>query len=287
MADNEPMRHAWLRALGKAQMPARMVLSDGKYRHLRTYKHDFFAATGLYEGPSGKVILKLGRVVSLLGLPMSWLGRCLANRECAVYVAVADVPGVPRYLGRWGETGFVHAFIEGHPLQRHEAVGDDFFPDLERLLEALHARNVAYADLEKRENILVGNDGRPWLIDFQISWHWPPSGRRGGRRLLPDELGRFILHRLQQADHYHLLKHRRRHRPDQLTAAQLEASYRRGFLIDLHRRVARPLTLLRRALLKKLTGRSRSAKQDGPEFLDPSGSGFATKSPNDEEQAAM
>ncbi|NLX14759.1 MAG: hypothetical protein GXY44_14065 [Phycisphaerales bacterium] len=255
-------------------MPARIILSDGEYRHLRTYKHDFFAATGLYAGPSGKVILKLGRLVGLLGLPMSWLGRYLADRECAVYRSVADVPGVPRYLGRWGETGFVHQFVEGHPLQRNESVVDEFFPELDRLLGELHTRNVAYADLEKRENILVGDDGRPWLIDFQISWHWPPSGRQGGQRVVPDELGKFILLRLRQADRYHLLKHWRRHRADQLTVAQLEASYRRGFFVELHRRVTRPLTLLRRAALKKLTGRSRSAKQDGPEFLESSDAGF-------------
>lgn len=282
MAGNESMRHAWLRALGKAEMPAWIVLSDGEYRHLRTYKHDFFAATGLYEGPSGKAILKMGRVVGLFGLPMAWIGRYLADRECAVYTAVADVPGVPRYLGRWGTTGFVHAFVEGHPLQRHEDVDDDFFPDLDRLLIEIHARDIAYADLEKRENILVGSDGRPWLIDFQISWHWPRVGRRGGQRLLPDDLGRFILHRLQQADRYHLLKHWRRHRPDQLTDTQLEASYRRGFFVELHRRVARPLTLLRRAVLKKLTGRSRSPKQDGPEFLNSSGAGFVPEAPKND-----
>jgi len=264
------LRHAWLRALGCDEMPGRITLADGEYSHVRTFKHDFFAATGLYEGPSGRVVLKIGRLASLFGLPMSWLGGLLAERERVIYRAVHDLAGVPRYLGRWGRTGLVHVYVEGHPLQQNERVDKDFFPQLERLLAEMHGRGVAYVDLEKRENILVDPEGRPWLIDFQISWRWPAGGNgraRGLGRLLPAELGRYILARLQDGDRYHVLKHRRRHRPLGMTPDQLAASYRSGLYIHLHRRLFRPFTLLRRGILKLLTGRSRSPKQDGPEFL--------------------
>jgi len=265
-----PMRHAWLRALGREEMPTRIDLPDGPYLHERTYKHDFFAATGLYTGPSGLAILKIGRQASVFGLPMRWLGKRLADRECELYQAVADLSGVPRCLGRWGPTGFVHAFVQGHPLQRDERVDAHFFPRLEQLLKQLHQRGIAYVDLEKRENILVDDQGHPWLIDFQISWHWLNDGqpRQGLQRLIPAALGRFILARLQEGDLYHLLKHHRRHRPDGLTSQQIAASYRSGPFIAMHRRLFRPFTLLRRSILKKLTGRSRSPKQDGPEFVN-------------------
>ena len=264
-----PIRHAWLRALGAEELPPQIELPSGTYSHVRTYKHDFFAATGLYRGPAGKAVLKVGRTAPLLVIPMKWMGHLLADHEAAVYRAVDDLPGVPRCLGRWGPTGFVHAFVEGHPLQRGEPVNDAFFPRLQALLTEMHHRGIAYVDLEKRENILVGDDGRPHLIDFQISFHWPaPTERRTGwRRLMPDEMGRFLLRRLQDGDRYHLLKHMRRHRPDLLTHPQRMASYRGGALIALHRRVSRPLTALRRTILRRLTGRSRSPKQDGPEFL--------------------
>ena len=153
-------------------MPERITLRDGDYKHLRTWKHDFFAATGLYEGPSGRVVLKLGRTASLLGIPASWIGRLLCDRELDVYQAVDDLAGVPRCLGRWGQTGLVHIFVEGHPLQQREPVNDEFFPRIERLIGELHRRDIAYVDLEKRENILVDAEGRPCLIDFQISWKW-------------------------------------------------------------------------------------------------------------------
>jgi len=249
-------------------MPTRIQLSDGEYRHVRTYKHDFFAATGLYEGPGGLVILKLGRAARLFGLPMDWLGRVLARRECEVYKEVDDLSGVPRCRGRWNKTGFVHEFMEGHPLQRKEKVAADFFPRLRELILQMHARGIAYVDLEKRENILVDGNGRPGLIDFQISWWWPADRKSEGlRRLIPDSVGRYILERLQKADLYHLRKHYRRHRPEDLTPEEIAASYRTGVLISLHRRFVRPLTLVRWSILKQLTGRSRSAKQDGPEFL--------------------
>jgi hypothetical protein len=274
MADES--KHTWLRALGAADMPAEFSLADGTYRHLRTFKHDFFAATGLYEGPSGRVVLKLGRAKSLLGLPMAWLGQWAAEHECDMYRLAEGVPGVPRCFGRLGRTGFAHAFVEGHPLQRHEQVGDDFFPQLGRMLDALHARGMAYVDLEKRENILVGSDGKPWLIDFQISYpgpaldgvirrNWGPGALH---RVVPRWLRQHLLARLQQGDGYHLLKHRRRHRPDTMSADEIATSYRVGAAVQLHRRLTRPLTLLRRGVLKQLTGRSRSPKQDGPEFME-------------------
>ena len=62
-------------------MPERITLADGEYAHVRTFKHDFFAATGLYEGPSGLVILKLGRVARLFGLPMRWRGLGMMPRS--------------------------------------------------------------------------------------------------------------------------------------------------------------------------------------------------------------
>ncbi len=257
---------SWLRALGKNDPPERISLAGQTYLHRRTFKHDFFAATGLYEvsaapssGASGmeqiarKVVLKIGRQASFLGFPLRWIGRYLSNREARLYERVQSVPGVPRYLGSFGPTGFVHEYVEGRPLAKGDLPGDDFFPALAETLDRIHALDVAYVDLEKRENILLGEDGRPYLIDFQISWHWPAS--RGGR-FWPL---RTILRRLQHSDRYHLLKHWRRMRPDQLSDDQLAASYKAPFWIALHRGLFRPFTQLRRRVLVRLGARSSAA----------------------------
>ncbi|HVP10389.1 MAG TPA: hypothetical protein VMV94_04280, partial [Phycisphaerae bacterium] len=198
-------------------------------------------------------VLKVGRQASFYGLPMAWIGRLLTTHEVRVYKITESVDGIPRFFGRWGPTGLVHQFIEGRPLAKDDQVDDAFFPRLEAMLDSMHAMGVAYVDLEKRENILLGSDGHPYLIDFQISWHLPTN--RGGRTWL----AQWFLGVLQQADRYHLLKHWRRLRPDQLHEPAISHSYEPPFWIRWHRAIFRPLTLLRRQVLVWLGARSSTS----------------------------
>lgn len=239
---------AALKALGTGGLPRRLTIGGREWTLSATLKHDFFAATGLYVGAAptaDKVILKMGRQADFLGLPLAWLGRWLVAREVRLYEMFSDLPGVPPLLGRRAKDGLFHAYVEGHSLQKGERVSDDFFPELQRLLDAVHSRDAAYVDLEKRDNILVGDDGRPYLIDFQISWHWPL--RRGGNSLP----ARWLLRRLQAGDRYHLLKHWRRHRPDQLDEKTLASSRTVPPAIMAHRRLSEPFRRFRRKTLAR------------------------------------
>jgi hypothetical protein len=243
--------HPWLYALPGGRLPDRVTCAGQRYEIVETFKHDFFAATGLYRGASGLAVLKINRTNEFFGLPLGWAGRLLARREIRLYAAARDLPGIPRLLGAVGETGFMHAFVPGHPLGRREAVGELFFAQLLALVSALHTRHIAYVDLNKRQNILVGIDGRPYLIDFQISLHWPPTGWRRW------SVARWLLTRFQHGDYYHCLKHKRRLRPDLLTADEARAVARLSPWIRVHRWIARPLTHLRRRTLRHLrTGQS-------------------------------
>jgi len=237
-----------LRALGRHEPPEQIAIAGGVYRRVTVFKHDFFAATALYEGDNGKIVLKLGRRSRFLGLPMAWIGRLLVKHEARMYALVDGIPGIPRLIGRWGDNGFAHEFIEGHELVRREGVNDAFFDRLTALIRELHRRDAAYVDMEKRENILVGDDGKPYLIDFQISWHLPPN--RGGRTWP----ARLLLRALQDADDYHLLKHRRRQRPDLMSPSELAASYEPPLSISWHRVLFRPWTRLRRKALRQIEG---------------------------------
>lgn len=245
-----PPRNAWLYALPDGRLPPAVTCGGCRYEHIETFKHDFFAATGLYRGPGGLAVLKLGRTNPLFSVPVDSLGALLARHEIKLYAAAQDLRGVPRLIGAVGRTGFLHAFVPGHPLRRREPVGEHFFDELQELLAGLHARHIAYVDLNKRENILVGDDGRPHLIDFQISLWLPPTGWRGLRPV------RWLLRRFQQADEYHVLKHKRRSRPEQLTPGETERVSRLSVWIRLHRLVARPLTYLRRQILRRLAAES-------------------------------
>jgi RIO-like serine/threonine protein kinase len=136
-------------------------------------------------------------------------------------------------------------FIEGRPLHRRMKVSDDFFPLLMELLAGIHARGVAYVDLEKPENILVGDDGRPYLIDFQVAFHVP-------RRFLGEtSLARLVRRRLQQSDDYHAMKHFRRVRPDLLTAGQIARSRRKPWPVRAGNLLVAPWKTFRRRVLGK------------------------------------
>ena len=168
------------------------------------------------------------------------------RREIANLEAVQGLKRVPRLVGKYGLEGFLYEYVPGKPLSEKPAIPDDFFDRLGEVVKAVHGREMAYVDLNKRGNILLGDDGGPWLIDFQISvrlgTRWPVLGWLAGR----------MLEWLQAEDRYHLLKHKRRLRPDLMTEEELAASRRVSRLIALHRRCTRPLTRLRRWVLGRL-----------------------------------
>lgn len=243
-----------LRALGKRDLPQQFSINNILYRHERTIKHDFFAATGFYLSEAGqRVVLKVGRTEDYAGLPLQWLGRWLCNREMRFYANCQDLPNVPRLLGKVGPTGLVHAYVEGHPLSRHRPIPDHFFDQLLTLLDALHARNIAYVDTNKPQNILQGDDGRPYLIDFQISFDLTDFGN--------NFLTRAILRRLQKEDRYHILKHKRKLRPDLLNEQEKAAAGKVSWFIKAHRFITKPYFLIRRRTFKRL----RDSGQLAPE----------------------
>jgi hypothetical protein len=249
-----PERIAYsMRALGKAGLPREFTLNGTTYFLTRTVKHDFFAATAFYrDGTGNTVVLKGSRTGDFAGVPLLWLGRWLCRREMRFYAKLADVPNVPRVLGTVGPTGFVHAFVPGRPLEKHVPVPDGFFTELQNLLAELHRRGLAYVDTNKPQNILLGDDGRPHLIDFQISWDGETFDIPGLRTL-----NRWLLRRLQDEDFYHVLKHKRHMRPDEMTADETERATRKSALIRLHRFLFKPYFALRRRTFKRLreTGR--------------------------------
>jgi hypothetical protein len=245
------------RALGSRDLPANIGIAGESFALVDPLKHDSWAATGLYAGSRGKVICKFNREQNIFGLPMRWLGRALARREAEFLRRTADVPNLPRGCGPVTMDGTVRlnavarVYVEGHPLGANERVGDDFFPQLRLTFDEIHRRGLAHVDLHKRENIIVADDGRPCLIDFQICW-LSPEGFWG--RTWPF---RAVLHLLQRADNYHFIKHVVRHRPDQLPPGQRDMDSHRPWFIKLHRHaLSIPFRALRRRLLVLLSVRS-------------------------------
>jgi len=249
------------RALGSADPPKSVWVGGCAYRLHSIFKHDSWAATAIYCDPSGEYITcKFNRVQSVFGFPMSWLGRTLAAREAGFLRRLADIDLVPDDLGPVTANGrelanaVARIYIHGDVFQSPGQVDSSFFVELRHLLDAVHACDMAYVDLHKRENIIVGQDGRPHLIDFQVSVglgsRWPGNGW----------LARRIVDKFQEMDDYHYRKHYARCLPEKLTQEELRRYMEPPRIIRAHRRIAIPLRSLRSWLLVALNIRDRSGR---------------------------
>lgn len=229
-----------MRACGAQGLPQTITIDGDVWYLRRTFKHDFFACTGLYgrNDMPQQLVLKLSRTQSFLGMPMTWLGRWLCKREQGIIRQLNGIEQIPEIVGTFGKTGLVYHYIEGKSLDEQPTLPTDFFEQLENLMTDIHDCNVCYVDMNKRGNILLGDNGRPYLIDFQISMyfkrHW--SG--------------FIKHAVQREDRYHLLKHKRRFFSQSLTDEEHNILSEKSWIIRTHRTVGGSLRDIRRTLLR-------------------------------------
>ena len=115
------------------------------------------------------------------------IGRLLLRRELRALQRLAGIDGVPQHAFRIDRHAIAAEFIPGVTLgQVPEAeMRAAFFADLERLLDAVHARGIVHLDTRGTGNMLRRPDGKPALIDFQASLgtRWMP---RAWRRWLDD-----------------------------------------------------------------------------------------------------
>jgi hypothetical protein len=225
-----------------------------RLREVEVLKRDFFSENLVVADEGGRrFVLKRSRPWrrfaprSIERALFAWLSR----RERAVYRVLEGVSGVPPLGPHEGDDFFTHAFIEGDDLMAFAArngrgrgrpvdgLGDDFFPRLRQTLRAVHARGVLYLDLSKAENVLVGDDGRPWLIDFQVSLALGPAAARTAP-----------FRAIAREDERQLRKHWRRYRPDQLDARALRESRRKTPLAAAYDGlVSRPWLAVKRLLV--------------------------------------
>jgi hypothetical protein len=237
--------------------PEQLIIQAAEYRLSHVFKHDFWAATCLYEtdDPAAifpRVVVKFGRSRPWLGLSLKWSAVKLANHEQVIYEQLVGIRGVPRWVARLSPTSYALEYLDAVPLDHLVTPPPGFFDRLREVFDAIHARGVAYGDANKKSNILVTTDGYPAVIDFQISlrrrddWLWP--GNVISRRMVEYLAGK---------DLYHLYKHKRRLSPEELTEDEDVLSRNRSGLHLLHRKLTKPYRNIRRKFLKKQFDKGR------------------------------
>lgn len=222
-------------------------------------KSDRYARTLKVRLADGTPAIHKTSIVEISGVRVGPAARRLARREADHLEHLDGIVGVPALLGRPAPETFLRAWIEGDTLRAFDDVPDRAFPDLRLLLDRIHERGVAYADLAKEENVVLeaGEEaGRPWLVDFQIS-----AAR--GTWLEP------LVELLQKADRTYLARHVKRRRPDQLTDADRALLARgRGTLRQLHRTlVKKPYNVITRRVVRRWSGAGEGRREDEPRGL--------------------
>lgn len=190
-----------------------MMSSAGDFTPVAVIKRDHFSAIvqGHAPGdPETRLVLR-----DLTGLP--WytrgLARWLARREARALAAVQGIEGTPRLI-RADRDGILRGWTEGLPLNLSPPRDRAWYADARRILRQMRRRGVSHNDLAKPQNWLHLPDGRAGVIDFQLA-HVHRS--RGG------------LYRLMgYEDLRHLLKQKRRYRPDLLTPSERRMLGRRS-----------------------------------------------------------
>ncbi len=109
-------------------------------------------------------------------------GRFLIWREKKAYERLKGVSGVPACFGSIGGTALIIEEIQGRDIGSIEVgktLDEKFYRDLKELIDRLHDHGIAHCDLKRAPNIMIGNDGNPYIID------WAASISKSGFRFFP------------------------------------------------------------------------------------------------------
>ena len=166
------------------------------------------ASIYLYRGPGGEFVLK----EALGSMLRKRFSEASIRREQKVYRRLSGVPGIPKCFGLLDDKYLVLEYVVGDSYRRLQDRLDNrerFFSGLLTTLNGMHEAGVAHGDLKRKDNILVGPNQEPFIIDFGIAVI--AEGRRG-----------FAFNLIRQADLNAWIKHKYQGHRENLSAEDAE-----------------------------------------------------------------
>ena len=142
------------------------------------------------------------------------IGRFLIWRERRAYETLKGLKGIPTYYGVIDGLALALEEIPSRPLKKHNKnikLSDSFFDDLKNIIDSFHKRGLAHCDLKNGANVLVGHDGRPYIVD------WSASISEKECRFFP--MNRIYL-RFVLDDYFAIIKLKMRYAPETLTLTE-------------------------------------------------------------------
>lgn len=96
------------------------------------------------------------------------VGPILIRREFGAMRNLIGLPNVPQIICRLDRYALVMEHVAGTSLDRVKSgqLTAEFYAKLGAAVDAMHERGVAHCDLRSRGNVMVGDNGEPYLVDF-------------------------------------------------------------------------------------------------------------------------
>lgn len=148
------------------------------------------------------------------------IGRFLIWRESKAYKRLKGLNGVPTLYRSMDGLALIIEEIPGEDLEtleRKKTLSEDFFKELVSLVDDVHGRDLIHGDLKRAANILLGPDGKPYIVD------WAASISKRELSFFPFNL---IYQRLVRDDLNAIIKRQLKHCPESVS---LEAKTRYAY----------------------------------------------------------
>ncbi len=141
------------------------------------------------------------------------VGPILIRREYGALIKLLGVQGIPRLVGKLDRFSVAMEHVAGTSLDKIDPTKLDnaFYKRLREAVDAMHARGVAHCDLRSRGNVMLGDDGQPYLVDFAACVY---------RGLGINPFTRWLFGQFVLADRNAILRIKRRLSPDLLSEAE-------------------------------------------------------------------
>ena len=197
-----------------------------------------------------------------------------AAREIKVAEALKGAEGLPPFEKRLTPNSFIYKYIPGTTLQDASEIPDDFFDELNRIIEGLHEKGFSLF-IGSVKDVVVSEAGKPFLIDFETVVAKPK--RRGVSRIF----GNLLFEIGKKEDLCRIAQWKVRYKPDLATSEDRRLARQRrpvstACILLFHNAFANALKgLAKSSKGEKVAGRSKE-KPQGQTAAGPS-----TQSPAD------
>jgi len=138
------------------------------------------------------------------------VGPLMIRREFGALAKLRGVEGIPRLVGKIDRYALAMEHVPGTSLADLEAgvLDAEFYAKMRRVVDTMHSRGVAHCDLRSRGNVMLGEDGLPYLVDFAACVF-------RGRGINP--FFRWLFHQFVLADRNAIVRIKHRLSPELLT----------------------------------------------------------------------